>query len=179
MGPRELLENLEDISCLRLKGAKLGDGCLLVRCRSECDQEVILGLDGACMGSRKLRITRAEVPMDITEAFAYLKRKLACIEESKRCDPIESPQVFSISKKGASSECLSTQGFTSRVQDRPAQTRGHGQGKGERPVPMAYWYPPPNARTAAPHQFVGPNPTGFASRPFAPKCPVAFPSLTP
>lgn len=84
IGPKKLQRLLERSAHIRIKKFKTADGSILYECRSESDQGLLLDLDGSKVGGKKIQVVRGMVHMSVSEAFAWIKRKLGTIEEAKR-----------------------------------------------------------------------------------------------
>jgi hypothetical protein len=84
IGPNKLQRLLEKGAHVTIKNFKQADGSILYECKSETDQGLLLDLDGAKVGTKKLQIVRGMVHMSVKEAFAWIKRKLGTMEEAKR-----------------------------------------------------------------------------------------------
>jgi len=84
IGPKKLQRLLERSAHIRIKKFKTADGSILYECRSESDQGLLLDLDGSKVGGKKIQVVRGMVHMSVSEAFAWIKRKLGTIEEAER-----------------------------------------------------------------------------------------------
>ena len=148
---------------MRIKESKPGDGCFSVRCRLERDLTKLLNWDGAHLGTRSLHIVRAEIRIDIQDAFSYLKRKLTCFEDAKQYDP-DHPQIFSIFSNQTGLDHPSPKGSTSsQASIRLTQTRGHGRGKGGWTAPAECFHSHQTNHHSISGHVVGSTPTGFST----------------